>query len=98
MKEELLAERGVVLSYETVRAWCQRFGQTYANGLRRRRPQPGDKGPLDEVFVTINVQTHYLWRAVAQDGIGLDILVQARRNQRAAKKFFWQLKSRRIRS
>ena len=57
--EELLAERGVVLSYETVRQWCRKFGQTYANALRRHRPRPGDKWHLDEVFITINGVTHH---------------------------------------
>ncbi|HSH80323.1 MAG TPA: IS6 family transposase [Herpetosiphonaceae bacterium] len=89
--EELLAERGVVLTYETVRQWCQKFGQTYANALRRRRPRPGDKWHLDEVVITINGATHYLWRAVDQEGSVLDILVQSRRNKAAAKKFFRKL-------
>src|ERR671926_705590 len=91
--EEFLAERGVTVSYETIRQWCQKFGQPYANALRRRRPRPGDKWHLDEVFITINGQTHYLWRAVDQDGNVLDILVQHRRNKAAAKKFFRKLLS-----
>jgi len=62
--EELLAARGVIVTYETVRQWCRKFGQVYANGQRRRRPRPGDKWHLDEVFVSINGVTHYLWRAV----------------------------------
>jgi len=73
--EELLAERGVSLSYETVRQWCRKFGQAYANGLRHRRPRPGDKWHLDEVFIQINGTQHYLWRAVDQDGTVLDMLV-----------------------
>jgi len=85
--EELLAERGVIVTYETVRQWCQKFGQAYANALRRRRPRPGDKWHLDEVFITINGATHYLWRAVDQDGYVLDILVQSRRDKQAATKF-----------
>ncbi len=89
--EELLAERGVTLTYETVRQWCQKFGQTYASTLRRRRPRPGDTWHLDEVFITINGATHSLWRAVDQDGVVLDILVQRRRNNAAAKKFFRKL-------
>ena len=89
--EELLAERGVVLTYETVRQWCRKFGQAYANDLRRRRPRPGDKWHLDEVFVAINGRTHYLWRAVDQDGTVLDILVQSRRDKGATKKFFRKL-------
>ncbi len=79
--EELLAERGVIFTYEAVRQWCRKFGQTYANALRRRRPRPGDKWHLDEVFVQINGQQHYLWRAVDQDGNVLDILVQPRRDK-----------------
>jgi putative transposase len=57
--EEMMMERGVVVSYETIRAWCRTFGQTYANGLRRRRPRPGDKWHLDEVFIKIGGKTHY---------------------------------------
>ena len=86
--EQLLAERGIVVTYETVRQWCLKFGQQYANQLRRRRAKPGDKWHLDEVLLKINGQTSYLWRAVDQDGIVLDILVQSRRNKAAAKKFF----------
>ncbi len=89
--EELMAARGIVLSYETVRRWTRKFGQQYANDLRRRRPQPGDKWYLDEVFLTINGKTAYLWRAVDQYGAVLDILVQSRRNKGAAKKFFRKL-------
>src|SRR6266545_2414743 len=89
--EEMLAERGVVLTYETIRAWCLKFGQTYANDLRRRSPRPGDKWYLDEVFLKINGSIHYLWRAVDQDGEVLDIMVQSRRDKRAAKKFFRKL-------
>ena len=65
--QELLFERGVTVSHEAIRQWCQKFGQDYANRLRRRRPQPGDKWYLDEVFLTINGKRHYLWRAVDQD-------------------------------
>jgi putative transposase len=89
--EELMAERGVILTYEAVRYWCRKFGQAYANQLRRRRPQPGDKWHLDEVFLTIHGERHYLWRAVDQDGHVLDILVQRRRDKHAAKKFFRKL-------
>ena len=85
--EELLAMRGVCLSYETVREWCLKFGQTYANGLRRKAPRPGDRWHLDEVFLKINRRLHYLWRAVDQDGDVLDILVQTKRDKTAAKKF-----------
>jgi len=89
--EEMLAMRGVSLSYETIREWCLKFGQTYANGLRRRSPRPGDRWHLDEVFLKINGQLHYLWRAVDQDGDVLDILVQSHRDKKAAKKFFRKL-------
>src|SRR5215217_1875735 len=89
--EELLAERGVILTYETVRQWCRKFGQQYANALRRRRPRPGDKRHLDEVFVSINGAQQYLWRAVDQDGNVLDILVQPRRDKAAAVKFLRKL-------
>src|SRR5229473_1419809 len=89
--EEMLAMRGVSLTYETVRAWCLKFGQTYANSLRRRAPRPGDRWHLDEVFLKINGRIHYLWRAVDQDGDVLDILVQSKRDKKAAKKFFRKL-------
>src|SRR5690348_12398454 len=87
--EELLAQRGIVVTYETVRQWYLKFGQIYANELRR--PRCGDKWHLDEVVLTIRGKKHYLWRAVDQDGNVLDILVQSRRNKRAAKKFFRKL-------
>ncbi len=89
--EELMVERGVLLTYETVRNWCTKFGQGYANKLKRRRPQLGDKWHLDEVFLSINGKRSYLWRAVDQEGHVLDILVQSRRNKKAAKKFFKKL-------
>src|ERR1700720_2731131 len=89
--ELLLAERGVVVSYETVRRWCKKFGQTFASHLRRRRPRPGDKWYLDEVFIRIGGVQHYLWRAVDPDGVVLDILVQPRRDAKAAKRFFRRL-------
>src|SRR5918992_860292 len=89
--EELMATRGVILTYEAVRYWCRKFGQAYANQLRRRRPRPGDKWHLDEVFLTINGAHHYLWRAVDQDGQILDILVQRRKDRKAAKTFFRKL-------
>jgi putative transposase len=89
--EELLFVRGVIVSYEAIRKWCRKFGQPYANQLRRRRSRPGDTWHLDEVFLTINGERHYLWRAVDQDGNVLDILVQRRRDKHAAKKFFRKL-------
>jgi putative transposase len=89
--EELMLTRGVEVSYETIRRWGAKFGQAYANQLRRRRPRPGDKWHLDEVFVTINGKRCYLWRAVDQHGNVLDVLVQSRRNAKAARRFFRKL-------
>jgi len=86
--EELLFARGIIVTYEAIRKWCRKFGQPYANQLRCRRPQPGDIWHLDEVFLTIHGERHYLWRAVDQDGHVLDILVQRRRHKAAAKNFF----------
>jgi putative transposase len=87
--QELLLERGITVSHDAVHQWCRKFGQDYANRLRR--PQPGDKWHRDEVFLTINGERHSLWRAVDQDDNVLDILVQRRRNKQAAKKFFRKL-------
>src|SRR5207247_1711332 len=81
--QELLCERGIDVTHEAIRQWCLKFGQDYANRLKRRRAQPGDKWHLDEVFVTINGKRHYLWRAVDQDDNVLDILIQSRRNKHA---------------
>ncbi|MFF8036028.1 IS6 family transposase [Streptomyces sp. NPDC016626] len=89
--EELMLERGIVVSYETVRRWCAKFGPAYAGALRRRQPRPGDKWHLDEVFIKINGRLQYLWRAVDQDGSVLDILVQKRRDKAAARRFFRRL-------
>ena len=89
--EEILLARGVVVTYEALRKWCRKFGQHYANQLRRRRPRPGDKWHMDEVFLAIKGQRHYLWRAVDQAGNVLDILVQRRRDKQAAEKFFRKL-------
>ncbi|HZA15597.1 MAG TPA: IS6 family transposase [Pseudonocardiaceae bacterium] len=89
--QEMMAQRGVVVSHETIRQWCAKFGQSYANALRRRRARPGDKWHLDEVFITINGKTHYLWRAVDQHGNVLDILVTSRRDTKAATRFFRKL-------
>src|SRR5947209_6629774 len=86
-----MATRGVLVSYETVRCWCDKFGKQYADGLRRRRARSGDKWHLDEVFLKINGVTHYLWRAVDQNGVVLDILVQPKRDRFAAIRFFSRL-------
>ncbi len=89
--EELLAERGIVVSYETIRQWCRKFGPRYARRLRRRQGRLGDIRHLDEVFVNIRGKRHYLWRAVDQDGDVIDILVQRHRNAHAAKRLFLKL-------
>jgi putative transposase len=89
--EELMAQRGVRVSYETIRQWCLKFGQKIADELRRRRPRPSEKWHLDEVYLKINGRTHYLWRAVDQQGVVLDILVQSRRNKEAAITFLRRL-------
>jgi putative transposase len=89
--ELLLAERGVAVSYESIRRWCRKFGAGFARSLRRRRRQAGDKWHLDEVFLRIQGELHYLWRAVDQNGVVLDILVQRRRDAKAAKRFFKRL-------
>jgi putative transposase len=89
--QELMIERGVVVSHESIRAWCARFGPTYAKQLRHRRPKPGDRWHLDEVFIRINGTMRYLWRAVDQHGNVVDVLVQSRRNAKAAKRFFRKL-------
>ena len=80
--EDLLAQRGIILTYEMVRQWCLKVGQSYANELRRRRPRCGDKWYLDEMVLTIRGQKHSLWRAVDQEGNVLDILMQSRREPR----------------
>ena len=89
--EELLAKRGIVVTHETVRQWCLKFGPEYAQKLKRRQGRLGDVWHLDEVFVKIRGERHYLWRAVDQDGDLIDILVQRYRSARAAKRFFRKL-------
>ena len=89
--ELILAERGIGVTHESIRQWCLRFGGDFARKLRRRRPRPGDIWHLDEVYLRINGVLHYLWRAVDQNGVVLDILVQGRRNATAAKRFFKRL-------
>ncbi len=89
--EELMLQRGVIVSHETVRRRCLKFGQAHAAGPRRRWPRPGDKGHLDEVFIKINGERKYLWRAVDADGTVLDILVHNRRDTAAARRFFRKL-------
>ena len=89
--EDLLVQRGITVSYETIRQWCLTFGPEYARTLRHRRSRLGDTWYVDELFVTIQGRRQYLWRAVDQDGDVIDILVQSRRNWRAAKRFFRKL-------
>jgi putative transposase len=89
--EELMAERGVTVTYETIRAWCYKFGKDYAKRIRARRGQLGDTWHLDEVYLKIDGRLQYLWRAVDQDGSVLDILVQPRRDKKAAARFFKKL-------
>ena len=89
--EELLAYSGIETSYETVRNWEGKFGHLYANAIRRNRPKAGDKWHLDEVVIKISGEIFYLWRAVDQHGDVLDIMVQKRRNKRAAKRFLSKL-------
>jgi putative transposase len=89
--ELILAERGITVTHESIRRWVLRFGTAFAGKLRKRRPRPGDTWHLDEVFLKINGELHYLWRAVDQDGVVLDLLVQRRRNASAAKRFLKRL-------
>jgi putative transposase len=91
MVEEMLAARGILVSHETVRQWALKFGQSFANQIRSRLPAPGDKWHLDEVVISISGRKHWLWRAVDQHGAVLDILVQSRRNAKAAKRLLRKL-------
>lgn len=86
--EELLLERGVVVTYESVRNWCNRFGVVFACRARAVRSQPGTTWHLDEVFVKLRGEPYVLWRAVDEHGIELDVLLQKRRDTAAAKRFF----------
>jgi len=92
--EDLLAERGITVTYEAIRQWCLTFGLDYARRLRHRRGRQGDTWYLDELFVKLRGRQQYLWRAVDEDGDVLDILVQSRRNKRAAQRFFRKLLKR----
>ena len=89
--EDLLSERGIDVSYESIRLWCNKFGPHYAKRLKRRHQGYGDTLFLDEVFVRIQGQQQYLWRAVDQDGEVVDVFLQARRDGKAAKRFFKRL-------
>ncbi len=89
--EDLLAQRGITVSHEAVRLWCNKFGSLYARRLKRRHRGYGDTFFIDEVFVKIQGKQHYLWRAVDQDGEVVDVFLQKRRDARAAKRFFKRL-------
>lgn len=89
--EDLLASRGIIVSYETIRDWVARFGVQFAKNIRRDRPCPADKWHLDEVVITIKGRKNWLWRTVDFNADVLDILVQSRRNKSAAKRFFRKL-------
>src|SRR5215207_7631146 len=91
MVEEMLAARGIEVSHETVRQWAMKFGQGFANQIRRRLPASGDKWHLGEVVICIAGRKHWLWRAVDQHGVVLDILVQSRRNAKAAERLLRKL-------
>ena len=89
--EDLMAERGIGISYESIRLWCIKFGPKYARRLRSRQQGFGDTFYIDEVFVRIQGKLHYLWRAVDQDGDVVDVFLQRRRDGKAAKRFFKRL-------
>ena len=89
--EDLLAQRGIIVSYESIRLWCIKFGRIYARRLKRRHKGYGDTFYIDEVFVKINGKQQYLWRAVDQDGEVVDVFLQSRRDGAAAKRFFKRL-------
>ncbi len=92
--EDLLAERGIIVSRESSRLWCNKFGPRYARRLRRRHQGYGGTLFIDEVFVKIQGKQHYLWRAVDQDGEVVDVFLQARRDGKAAKRFFRRVLNR----
>jgi len=89
--EKMMLYRGIQVTYESIRKWCRKFAQAYANQIRRRRPQPSDKWHLDEVVIKIRGKQYYLWRAVDQQGQVIDILMQSRRDEAAADRFFRKL-------
>ncbi|MDH3636535.1 MAG: IS6 family transposase [Gammaproteobacteria bacterium] len=86
--EDLLAERGINVTYEAIRLWCNKFGSIYATRLRKKHRGYGDTFFIDEVFVKIEGKQHYLWRAVDQDGEVVDVFLQKRRDGADAKRFF----------
>src|SRR3712207_326993 len=98
MVEKMLAARGITVTHETVRQWALKFGQEFANQIRRWLPCAGDKWHLDEVAIKIAGVQHWLWRAVDQNGMVLDVLVQSRRDKRAAKRLLRKLLKRQSRA
>src|SRR3954447_315040 len=97
MVEEMLAARGIIVSHETVRQWALKFGQAFANRIRRRLPCAADKWHLDEIVLKIAGKRHWLWRAVEQTGVVLDVLVQRRRDKQAARRLLGKLLKRQMR-
>src|ERR1700755_297973 len=97
MVEEFLAARGIIVSHETVRQWARKFGQQFANQIRRRLPRVGDKWHLDEVVRKSSGVKHCFWRAVDQTGIVLDVLVHRRRDKQAAKRLLRKLLKKQMR-
>ena len=92
MVEDILAQRGIIVSHQTIRSWVEKFGRQFAGNIRRRSASKyGDKWHLDEVVITIGGEKHWLWRAVDQEGFVLDVLVQSRRNTKAAKRLMRKL-------
>ncbi len=89
--EDLMAERGIDVTYESIRLWCNKFGPHFAKRLKRKHQGYGDTFFIDEVFVKIGGVQHYLWRAVDQDGEVVDVFLQTRRDGKAAKRFFKRL-------
>jgi len=89
--EDLLAERGIIVSYESIRLWCNKTGPKYATRLKRKHQGYGDTFFIDEVFVKIGGKQHYLWRAVDEDGEIIDVFLQKRRDGAAVKRFFKRL-------
>jgi putative transposase len=87
----MLLERGIVVSYKTIRRWGKKFGPVYARRLRRKPPRPTDIWHLDEILITIAGKKHWLWRAVDEDGYVLDVIVQTRRDTKAAKRLLIRL-------
>ncbi|WP_273729305.1 IS6 family transposase [Brucella gallinifaecis] len=91
MVEDMLAYRGIIVTHKTVHEWAEKFGREYANMIRRRTARLGDKWHLDEVVITIKGEKHFFWGAVDQDGFVLEVVVQKRRNTKAAKRFMRKL-------